>query len=66
MAATSDPTFGPMPPYGVAIREAAATGDEALISQTEQAAQDWLRANPGHESEGEVQAALRELHESRG
>lgn len=58
--------LGPIMPYGLAIREAQASGDAARIQQTADHAQRWLKDNPGHASFGEVQAALRELNESRG
>lgn len=58
--------FGPIPPYGVPIREAIASGDETRIRQVEQAARQWLQDNPGHASQGEVHAALREIEEKRG
>lgn len=58
--------LGPIMPYGLAIREAQASGDSARIRQTTEHARRWLQDNPGHEKHGEVQAALRELEESRG
>lgn len=56
--------FGPIPPYGVAIREAMAGGDDSRRSAVLQAARRWLQDNPGHEKHGEVQAALREAQEN--
>lgn len=53
--------FGSIPPYGAPIRQALASGDTARINQVRLAAQDWLKNNPGHERQGEVHAALREL-----
>jgi hypothetical protein len=58
--------FGPIRPYGVPIREAIASGDQSRMRQAEQNAREWLAKNPGHESQGEVHAALRELKESLG
>jgi hypothetical protein len=52
--------FGPIPPYGVAIREAAASGDAGRRQAVVEAARRWLQDNPGHEKQGEVHAALRE------
>ena len=57
---------GPVKPYGVAIRDAAASGDETRIRQVAEHARRWLAENPGHENHGEVQAELRKLDESRG
>ncbi|HEX6911102.1 MAG TPA: DUF1843 domain-containing protein [Longimicrobium sp.] len=53
-------------PYGVAIREAMASGEASRISAVAQQALRWLAANPGHEKHGEVKAALRELDEKYG
>ena len=58
--------LGPTMPYGVAIREAQASGDSTRVQQTAEYARRWLQDNAGHEKFGEVQAALRELNESRG
>lgn len=58
--------LGPTMPYGVAIREAQASGDAARIQQTTDHARRWLQDNAGHEKFGEVQAALRVLDASRG
>lgn len=57
---------GPIMPYGVAIREATASGDAARIRQMAEHARAWLTSNAGHESVAEVEAALRELESSRG
>ena len=57
---------GPVPPYGVAIREAMAGGDQARMHQVQEAARQWLKANAGHEKQGEVHAALRELEGKLG
>ncbi|HEX6041144.1 DUF1843 domain-containing protein [Longimicrobium sp.] len=62
----SDSVQGTVMPYGVAIREAVASGDNARIQQVSQQARQWLQDNPGHASFGEVQAALREVEESQG
>lgn len=56
--------LGPIMPYGLAIREARASGDTARIQQAAEHARGWLKEHPGHEKHGEVQAALRELEES--
>jgi hypothetical protein len=65
MAENREPHTGPIMPYGVAIREAQASGDTARIQQTADHARRWLSENAGHEKHGEVQAALHELDESR-
>jgi hypothetical protein len=59
-------SFGSIPPYGVPIREAMASGDETRMRQVRDAAQQWLRANPGDDRQGEVHAALRELEGKLG
>jgi hypothetical protein len=64
MADTS--IFGSIPPYGVPIREALASGDSGRIRQVSDAARQWLKDNPGHELQGEVHAALREVDEHLG
>lgn len=64
MADTS--AFGPIPPYGVPIREALASGDTGRIRQIAEAARRWLEDNPGHERQGEVHQALREVDERLG
>ncbi|HEX6041145.1 DUF1843 domain-containing protein [Longimicrobium sp.] len=56
----ADHHFGPIPPYGVAIREAMASGDSSRSRAVIDAAKRWLQDNPGHEKQGEVHAALRE------
>lgn len=65
MAENRESHTGPIMPYGVAIREAMSSGDTARIKQTAEHARRWLSENAGHEKHGEVQAALRELDESR-
>lgn len=57
--------FGPIPPYGVAIREAMASGDATRQRTVVEAARKWLQDNPGHEKQGEVHAALREAEANR-
>jgi hypothetical protein len=57
---------GTVMPYGVAIREAAASGDESRIRQVSQQARQWLKDNPSHANQGEVHAALREVDEAQG
>jgi hypothetical protein len=64
--ADSSASFGSVPPYGVPIRQAIASGDATQMRQIRDGAQQWLRANPGHERQGEVHAALRELEEKLG
>ncbi|HEX6911103.1 MAG TPA: DUF1843 domain-containing protein [Longimicrobium sp.] len=66
MSESSASNVGPIPPYGVAIREAMASGEASRISAVAQQAMRWLAANPGHEKHGEVQAALRELDQKFG
>lgn len=66
MADSSASNVGNNMPYGVAIREAMASGEASRISAVGQQALRWLAANPGHEKQGEVQAALRELDEKFG
>jgi hypothetical protein len=66
MAESNESNFGPVKPYGPAIREAVASGDKARIRQAAEQGRSWLAANPGHENHGDVQAALRELDESYG
>jgi hypothetical protein len=65
MAENRESHTGPIMPYGVAIREAQSSGDAARIQQTADQARRWLSDNAGHEKHGEVQAALRELEQSR-
>lgn len=57
---------GSVPPYGVAIRDAMAGGDTTQMRQMGERARQWLQRNPGHEKQGEVHAALRELDERLG
>jgi hypothetical protein len=57
---------GSVMPYGVAIREAVSSGDQSRMRQAEESARAWLAKNAGHESFGDVQAALRELSAARG
>jgi hypothetical protein len=66
MAENRDSNFGPIPPYGVAIREAMASGDTSRIRNVGQQALRWLADNPGHEKHGEVAAALQELDQAHG
>jgi hypothetical protein len=66
MSTRPDSYFGPIPPYGVAIREAAAGGDSARLGEVTAQARRWLSENAGHANFGEVQAALRELGQERG
>lgn len=56
---------GPIMPYGVAIREAVSSGDQAKIRSAAEQARRWLADNPGHANFGEVQAELRKIDESR-
>lgn len=60
------PAFGSVPPYGVPIREALASGDTTRMREVREDARRWLEQNPGHEKQGEVHAALRELEERLG
>lgn len=53
-------------PYGPAIRDAVASGDPAKMRQARENARRWLEQNPGHEKQGEVHAALRDLDEAAG
>lgn len=64
MADTS--RFGPVPPYGPPIREAVASGDATRMREVRENARKWLDQNPGHEKQGEVHAALRQLEERLG
>ena len=61
MSESSASNVGPIPPYGVAIREAMSSGEASRISSVAQQAMRWLSQNPDHPSVSEVQAALREL-----
>jgi hypothetical protein len=58
--------YGPVPPYGTAIREAIASRDTTRIRQVGESARQWLKDNPGHAKQGEVHAALRELDDAVG
>lgn len=58
--------FGTIEPYGIAIRQAKASGDTTRMRQVAEDARKWLSDNPGHAKQGEVHAALRELNEAMG
>lgn len=58
--------MGPIRPYGTPIREAIASGDKTRMRKQKEDARQWLDKNPGHESQGEVHAALRELDDALG
>jgi hypothetical protein len=58
--------FGPVPPYGAPIRQALASGDTTRMREVRENARKWLDQNPGHQKQGEVHAALRELEERLG
>lgn len=62
----ADSNFGPVKPYGVAIREAVASGDTARMRQVQEHARKWLSDHPGDAAQGEVHAALRELVSALG
>jgi len=62
----SESNIGPIRPYGPPIREAIASGDTTRMREAGENARRWLQQNPGHESQGEVHAALRELDEALG
>lgn len=62
----SDANIGNIKPYGPPIRDAIASGDTTRMRQQGENARRWLEQNPGHESQGEVHAALRELDEALG
>ncbi len=64
--ADSASNFGPVKPYGVAIREAVSSGDAARMRQARDQARQWLSDNPGDAAQGEVHAALRELEAALG
>jgi hypothetical protein len=49
------PTRGPLPPYGIAIKEAAARGNVAEMKKTAASARKWLK---------EVQSALEALEKT--
>jgi Domain of unknown function (DUF1843) len=66
MSSRPDSYFGPIPPYGVAIREAAASGDASRLTEATAQGRRWLSENAGHPSFGEVQAALREVESQQG
>lgn len=53
-------------PSASAIREAVASGDAGRIREVAENALRWLRQNPGHESQDEVRAAVREMDASNG
>jgi Domain of unknown function (DUF1843) len=57
---------GPILPYGAPIREAIASGDTTRMREIGESSRRWLSDNPGHEKQGEVHAALRELDEALG
>lgn len=56
-----DCVIGPTYPYGVAIREAVATGDTVQMQAAADNAYRWLAENPGHAAADDVRAALGEL-----
>ena len=56
-----DRVIGPTYPYGVAIREAIATGDTVQMQSAAADANRWLAENPGHPATEDVRAALVEL-----
>ena len=56
-----EPICRPVVPYGTPIRQAIASRDTAQMQQAAASAQAWLASNPGHESAGDVSAALAEL-----
>lgn len=56
-----DRVIGPTYPYGVAIREAIATGDTVQMQSAASDANRWLAENPGHPATEDVRAALAEL-----
>ena len=66
MSDSSASNFGPVKPYGVAIREATASGDTARMRKAGEQARQWLADNPGDDAQGEVHAALRELDAALG
>lgn len=57
---------GRVPPYGPPIREAVAGGDATRMREVRENARKWLDQNPGHEKQGEVHAAPRQLEERLG
>jgi hypothetical protein len=59
-------SFGPVPPYGTAIREAMASRDTTRMRQVRESARQWLKENPGHSDFGHAQKALRELDDALG
>ena len=61
-----DANFGPVPPYGTAIREAISSRDTTQMRQVRERARQWAKENPGHSDFGHVQKALRELDEALG
>lgn len=52
--------MAPIPPYGVAIHEAIASGDQSRMQQAAQDAEEWLK------HVDEVRTALAELREHIG
>ncbi len=56
-AAAARPTSGAVPPYGEAIRQAAARGDEAEMRKTAASARKWIK---------DAQAALEKLEKKLG
>lgn len=55
--AAARPTSGSVPPYGEAIRQAAARGDQAEMRKTAAAARKWIK---------DAQAALEKLEKKLG
>ena len=55
--AAARPTSGAVPPYGEAIRQAAARGDQAEMRKTAAAARKWIK---------DAQAALEKLEKKLG
>ncbi len=56
-AAAARPMSGAVPPYGEAIRQAAARGDEAEMRKTAASARKWIK---------DAQAALEKLEKKLG
>ena len=56
-AAAARPTSGAVPPYGEAIRQAAARGDQAEMRKTAAAARKWIK---------DAQTALDKLEKKLG
>ncbi len=61
-----DRVIGPTYPYGVAIREAIATGDTVQMRAASDSAHRWLAENPGHPAADDVRTALAELDAALG